>query len=610
MAFSAKTRADSLYSLKHTDLDLLIVGGGITGAGVAIQSAASGLKTGLIEMQDFAGGTSSRSTKLVHGGIRYLKQFDVGVVSDTVQERAVVQGIAPHIPKPFPMLLPIYNEPGTTFDMFSLKIAMDLYDRLAGVNGSQYENYTITPSEVLQREPNLQSTGLLGAGVYLDYVNNDARLVIENIKEAAHRGALAVSRVQAVGILHDSKGKVVGVRVKDLLTDEEFDIKAKIVINTTGPWSAKFRDLDKNKDNKSPDIRPTKGVHLVVDGKRLPVPQPTYIDSGYGDGRMTFLVPREGKTYFGTTDTDYTGDYAHPKVEKKDVEYLLGVVNHRYPTAKITIKDIQSSWAGIRPLLAANGSSDYNGGTSNTGKVSDASFKALIEAVKKYEDKKATRADVEKAISKLKTASAEASLSPSQVSRGSDLYEAPDGMITLSGGKITDYRKMAAGAMALIKKNLKDDFKVSSLDIDSKKLQVSGGHFDPKNVPATIEFYTRIAKDAGLSENEASDLANRYGDNTGRVVTYAPDGPAEGLSLAETMSLRYSINEEMALTPVDYLLRRTNAILFHSENVDKIKEPIVKEMGKILGWNKTEEKKALKEVEDVLSEARLDYLKK
>ncbi len=155
--FSNKTRQDSIQKMQQEELDLLIIGGGITGAGVAVQSAASGIKTGLIEMQDFAEGTSSRSTKLVHGGIRYLKTFDVEVVADTVGERAVVQSIAPHIPKPDPMLLPIYEGEGaTTFNMFSVKVAMDLYDKLANVTGTKYENYTLTPEEVLEREPFLK----------------------------------------------------------------------------------------------------------------------------------------------------------------------------------------------------------------------------------------------------------------------------------------------------------------------------------------------------------------------------------------------------------------------------------------------------------------------
>lgn len=191
MTFSKKTRQEAIKNLKDKQLDVLIIGGGITGAGLAVQATASGMSTALLEMQDFAEGTSSRSTKLVHGGIRYLKNFDVEVVSDTVTERAVVQGVAPHIPKPDPMLLPIYNDEGpTTFDMFSVKVAMDLYDRLAGVANTPFANYTISPEEVLRREPLLKKEGLQGAGVYLDFRNNDARLVIDNIKKASQDGAI------------------------------------------------------------------------------------------------------------------------------------------------------------------------------------------------------------------------------------------------------------------------------------------------------------------------------------------------------------------------------------------------------------------------------------
>jgi len=201
MAFSLKTRAESISKMKSETLDLLIIGGGITGAGVALQACACKMKTGLIEMQDFAEGTSSRSTKLIHGGIRYLKNFDVDVVSDTVKERAVVQRIAPHIPKATPMLLPIYEESKATFNLFSLKVAMDLYDRLANVIGTKFQNYLLTKEEVLSREPHLNPNGLLGGGVYLDFSNNDARLVIENIKQAAKDGGYLVSRVKAIGFL-------------------------------------------------------------------------------------------------------------------------------------------------------------------------------------------------------------------------------------------------------------------------------------------------------------------------------------------------------------------------------------------------------------------------
>ncbi|AXN36165.1 type 1 glycerol-3-phosphate oxidase [Latilactobacillus curvatus] len=608
MTFSLEGRQQVINNLKNEQLDLLVIGGGITGAGVAIQAAASGIKTGLIEMQDFAEGTSSRSTKLVHGGIRYLKTFDVGVVADTVSERAVVQGIAPHIPRPTPMLLPIYDEPEATYDMFSVKIAMDLYDKLAGVTGTQYANYTIDRKEVLQREPGLKSDRLMGAGVYLDFVNNDARLVIENIKEADELGASIASHVKAVGMTYDANGRVNGLKAHDELTDETFDIHAKLVINTAGPWVDKVNAL--NTEVKAQEtLRPTKGIHLVVDSSRLSVPQPTYFDSGLHDGRMIFVVPREGKTYFGTTDTDYTGDFKHPRVEQADVDYLLKAINNRYPSVNIALNDIEASWAGLRPLISNNGSSDYNGGGANSGKVSEESFNNLIKTVDDYENKTAARADVEKAISQLRTAHAEESVNPSQVSRGSDLKVAENGLITLSGGKITDYRKMAAGALELIRDILKKDFNETVREIDSKKLQVSGGHFDPNNVDDTLKFYAKVAMNKGIDEEDAIDLANRFGSNVSRVVSYADQGAAEGLNLKETISLRYSVNEEMTLTPVDYLLRRTNFILFHNDQLAAIKQPVVDEMARLLNWDDAEKARQIELLDSAIAEAQLDYLK-
>ena len=471
--FSRGTRQESIEKMQHEKLDLLIIGGGITGAGVALQAAASGIKTGLIEMQDFAEGTSSRSTKLVHGGIRYLKTFDVEVVADTVGERAVVQGIAPHIPKPDPMLLPIYEDEGaTTFNMFSVKVAMDLYDKLANVTGTKYENYTLTPEEVLEREPFLKKEGLKGAGVYLDFRNNDSRLVIDNIKKAAEDGAYLVSKMKAIGFLYEGD-QIVGVKARDLLTDQVVEIHAKIVINTSGPWVDKIRNLN-FKRAVSPKMRPTKGVHLVVDAKKLPVPQPTYFDTGKQDGRMVFAIPRENKTYFGTTDTDYQGDYTDPKVTQEDVDYLLDVINHRYPDANITLADIESSWAGLRPLLIGNSGSDYNGG--DNGSISDKSFSKVVDTVTEYKENKASRLEVEDVLNHLENSRDEKA--PSSISRGSSLERESDGLVTLSGGKITDYRKMAEGALKLIRQLLKDDYRMSVKEIDSKHYPVSGGDFD------------------------------------------------------------------------------------------------------------------------------------
>ncbi|EMF0050450.1 type 1 glycerol-3-phosphate oxidase [Enterococcus hirae] len=603
--FSRGTRQESIEKMQHEKLDLLIIGGGITGAGVALQAAASGIKTGLIEMQDFAEGTSSRSTKLVHGGIRYLKTFDVEVVADTVGERAVVQGIAPHIPKPDPMLLPIYEDEGaTTFNMFSVKVAMDLYDKLANVTGTKYENYTLTPEEVLEREPFLKKEGLKGAGVYLDFRNNDSRLVIDNIKKAAEDGAYLVSKMKAIGFLYEGD-QIVGVKARDLLTDQVVEIHAKIVINTSGPWVDKIRNLN-FKRAVSPKMRPTKGVHLVVDAKKLPVPQPTYFDTGKQDGRMVFAIPRENKTYFGTTDTDYQGDYTDPKVTQEDVDYLLDVINHRYPDANITLADIESSWAGLRPLLIGNSGSDYNGG--DNGSISDKSFSKVIDTVTEYKENKASRLEVEDVLNHLENSRDEKA--PSSISRGSSLERESDGLVTLSGGKITDYRKMAEGALKLIRQLLKDDYRMSVKEIDSKHYPVSGGDFDPTKLEETVEELTKIGVESGLAEADAKYIADFYGTNAKKIFALAKEmTPYEGLSLAESARLRYGLEEEMVLAPGDYLIRRTNHLLFERDQLDAIKQPIIDAIASYFAWSAEEKKRQEAHLEELIAESDLRELK-
>ena len=603
--FSRGTRQESIEKMQHEKLDLLIIGGGITGAGVALQAAASGIKTGLIEMQDFAEGTSSRSTKLVHGGIRYLKTFDVEVVADTVGERAVVQGIAPHIPKPDPMLLPIYEDEGaTTFNMFSVKVAMDLYDKLANVTGTKYENYTLTPEEVLEREPFLKKEGLKGAGVYLDFRNNDSRLVIDNIKKAAEDGAYLVSKMKAIGFLYEGD-QIVGVKARDLLTDQVVEIHAKIVINTSGPWVDKIRNLN-FKRAVSPKMRPTKGVHLVVDAKKLPVPQPTYFDTGKQDGRMVFAIPRENKTYFGTTDTDYQGDYTDPKVTQEDVDYLLDVINHRYPDANITLADIESSWAGLRPLLIGNSGSDYNGG--DNGSISDKSFSKVVDTVTEYKENKASRLEVEDVLNHLENSRDEKA--PSSISRGSSLERESDGLVTLSGGKITDYRKMAEGALKLIRQLLKDDYRMSVKEIDSKHYPVSGGDFDPTKLEETVEELTKIGVESGLAEADAKYIADFYGTNAKKIFALAKEmTPYEGLSLAESARLRYGLEEEMVLEPGDYLIRRTNHLLFERDQLDAIKQPIIDAIASYFAWSAEEKKRQEAHLEELIAESDLRELK-
>ena len=605
MRFSKETRQRAIEKLQDRTLDLLVIGGGITGAGVALQSAASGLETGLVEMQDFAEGTSSRSTKLVHGGIRYLKQFDVEVVSDTVKERAVVQQIAPHIPKADRMLLPVYDEPGSTFSQFRLKVAMDLYDLLAGVTGTPLANKELTKEEVLERAPQLKQEGLLGGGEYLDYRNNDARLVIENIKRANQDGALVASRVKAVGYLKDEKGKVIGVKAEDVLTGNHFEIKARIVINTTGPWSDVVRNLD-NDEQQIQQMRPTKGVHLVIDNSKIKVPNATYFDTGLGDGRMVFVIPRENKTYFGTTDTDYRGDLKHPIVTQEDVDYLLGIVNNRFPDVNITLDDIESSWAGLRPLISGNNASDYNGG--DNGSISEESFDNLISTVSRYLNKEANRDDVTESILAIESNTSEKN--PSSISRGSSLDIDDNGLVTLAGGKITDYRKMAEGAMRKIIEILAEQHSRHYRLINSKTYPVSGGELNPANVESELETFAQLGVKRGLDIADARYIANVFGSNAPRVFNLANElEAAEGLTIRDTLVLHYTMREEAVLTPVDYFLRRTNHLLFMRETMDQLIQPIANEMAKYLGWSEEEQAAHLAELDRVLAESDLRELK-
>ncbi|MGT2807886.1 type 1 glycerol-3-phosphate oxidase [Streptococcus iniae] len=608
MEFSKETRRLALQKMQERTLDLLIIGGGITGAGVALQAAASGLDTGLIEMQDFAEGTSSRSTKLVHGGLRYLKQFDVEVVSDTVSERAVVQRIAPHIPKPDPMLLPVYDEPGSTFNMFRLKVAMDLYDLLAGVSQTDLANKVLSKEDVLARQPDLQKEGLLGGGVYLDFRNNDARLVIENIKRANQDGALLASHVKAEDFLLDDQGKVCGVKARDLITNQEILIKARLVINTTGPWSDDIRNFAKT-GNKIQQLRPTKGVHLVVDRQKLNVSQPVYVDTGLNDGRMVFVLPREEKTYFGTTDTDYTGDLKNPKVTQEDVDYLLDIVNRRFPEANLSIDDIESSWAGLRPLLSGNSASDYNGG--NSGKLSDESFTHLITTVESYLNHKESRETVEHAIKAVESSTSEKELDPSAVSRGSSFECDDNGLFTLAGGKITDYRKMAEGALDILIKVLNDKYDKQFKLINSTTYPVSGGEINPANVDSELEAYAQLGALNGLTMDEARYLANLYGSNAPKVFALTRQiTAAKGLTLCETLSLHYAMDYEMALRPTDFFLRRTNHMLFKRTQMDQLIEPVIAEMAKHLSWTEEEKAAYTEELVQNLKDNDLEELKR
>ncbi|GMA57268.1 hypothetical protein GCM10025858_17710 [Alicyclobacillus sacchari] len=346
-AFSFRNRQDIKRSLASEKLDVLIIGGGITGAGILLDARARGLNAAVVEMQDFAAGTSNRSTKLVHGGLRYLKQFEVGLVAEVGKERAIVYENGPHITTPVWMLLPIIE--GGTYGRLATSFGIYVYDKLAGVKRSERRKM-LSVDEALAKEPLLRREGLKGAGYYVEYRTDDARLTLEILKAAVDRGAKALNYAKVTKLLYH-EGRVVGASIEDVLTGDTLDVYAEKVVNATGPWVDELRDMDGSKQGKT--LHHTKGVHIVVDGGRFPLRNSVYFD--VPDGRMIFAIPREGKTYIGTTDTNYHGDLKNPRVTQEDRDYLTACVNAMFPSVRLTDADIESSWAGVRPLIHEEG---------------------------------------------------------------------------------------------------------------------------------------------------------------------------------------------------------------------------------------------------------------
>lgn len=528
--FSVFERESALKKMAGEQLDLLVIGGGITGAGIALDAAAKGLKIGLIEMQDFAGGTSSRSTKLVHGGLRYLKQFEIGVVAEVGKERAIVYENGPHVTTPEWMLLPLYA--GGTFGPLSTSIGLRVYDFLAGVKKGERRSM-LTAEQTLAKEPLLKQESLKGGGYYVEYRTDDARLTIEVMKKAHELGALAVNYAKAEQLLYDNNHKLIGVQVRDLISNTTYELYATKIVNAAGPWVDTIRELDGSKKGKT--LRLTKGVHLVFDQSRFPLRQAVYFD--IPDGRMAFAIPREGKTYFGTTDTNYTGDTENPLVTAEDRSYLLTAANNIFPSLRLTDHDIESSWAGLRPLIHEEGKS------------------------------------------------------PSEISRKDEIFVSDSGLISIAGGKLTGYRKMAENVVnKMLEIVAKEGKPMQVSNVSTATIPISGGEFGgSSNMAAYMDMKIAEGLLHGLSKQDASVLVHRYGTNVDTVYSLAEDAIAWGkgyqLSAVQSIMLKYSLLHEMTVRPDDYFIRRTGNMFFRIEEVETWKEPVLQAMAAELSWS-------------------------
>ncbi|WP_246945053.1 glycerol-3-phosphate dehydrogenase/oxidase [Bacillus pinisoli] len=545
MIFSNLNRSEIKEKIQSEALDLLVIGGGITGAGIALDAIMRGLKVAVVDMQDFAAGTSSRSTKLVHGGLRYLKQLEIGVVAEVGKERAIVYENGPHVTTPEWMMLPFYK--GGTFGPFTTNIGLLVYDFLAGVKKSERRKM-FKPEVAMEREPLLKREGLKGAGYYVEYKTDDARLTLEVMKKAVEQGAYALNYMKVSELVYEN-GKVVGVKVEDL-TDGSFqEVSAKKIVNAAGPWVDTLREIDQSKKGKT--LQLTKGIHLVFDGKRFPLKQAIYFDTP--DNRMVFAIPREGKTYVGTTDTVYKGDIAHPKMTVADRDYVLESINFMFPEVKIKAEDVESSWAGLRPLI--------------------------------HEDGK----------------------SPSEISRKDEIFVSNSGLISIAGGKLTGYRKMAESVIDLVIKQLHEEEGKQYPHSQTKHLPMSGGDVGgSKGFKTFLRHQTKVGMEIGLTEEVAHQLVYRYGSNVETVfnnfLTGKEKAKAENLDPVVYATLRYAIDHELIYKPVDFFIRRTGALFFAIDWVREHMESVMTCMKKEFAWSDEQEKEYREELQDLVYE--------
>ncbi|KIL36002.1 glycerol-3-phosphate dehydrogenase [Cohnella kolymensis] len=525
-SFSAATRNERLQQMAKQTFDLIVIGGGITGAGIALDAQTRGMTTALFEMQDFASGTSSRSTKLVHGGLRYLKQLEVRVVAEVGKERAIVYENGPHVTTPIRMLLPIYK--GGTFGRFSTSIGLAVYDFLAGVKKEERRKM-LSPEQTLDQEPLLKREGLLASGNYVEYRTDDARLTVEVMKKAAEHGVAAVNYAQVTGFIYEH-GRIAGVTVEERMSGEVYQIHAATVVNAAGPWVDTLREKDESKHGKT--LHLTKGVHLVFDGERFPLRQAVYFDTP--DRRMVFAIPRDGKTYVGTTDTNYNGDKANPRMTEEDRRYLLDAVNPLFPELKLTAEDVESSWAGLRPLIHEEGKD------------------------------------------------------PSEISRKDEIFRSDAGLISIAGGKLTGYRKMAETVVDRVAEELAKQGTRFGGSI-TRSLPISGGEVNGSAAyPAFVRECTAQGVRAGLNEAAAARLAHRYGTNAGkileRVTRNTDEAESYGMPVELYAELLYAMDEEMAATPADFFIRRTGALFFDIQKVSRWREAVIRVMSDKLNW--------------------------
>lgn len=483
--------------------DVLIVGGGITGASVARDAALRGLSTVLVDRDDVASGTSSRSSKLIHGGLRYLQTRQFALVHESVREREVMLRLAPHLAELRPFLYLLYR--GYPEGRALLATGLTVYDAFSRAPLRRWHRM-LGRSAVLAREPHLNPDGLTGAGLYRDALTDDARLVVDVLESAARAGALLANHRAVTGLVRE-RGRVAGAEVTDRITGEQTVIRARTVVNATGPWVDDVLGMERGLERPptTPTLRPTKGVHLVLRTADFPLHTAVFLRSP-ADGRVVWPTPSmDGRhVYIGTTDTAFHGSPSDVVADERDVDYLLEVANHTLPDARVGPEHVVATWAGLRPIVAPPP------GTSN----SDASREHVVA-------------------------------------------EGPGGLITVAGGKLTTARIMGRQIVERVVDQLRRHHGIRSVPPSTTgDVPIAGG--DPGD-----RFRAERAV-ADVPPDLARRWLGRYGGNADRVTAAGSHDVIAGTDLTDA-EIRHAVDDEMAMTVADVLVRRTGSFFWSAD---------------------------------------------
>jgi glycerol-3-phosphate dehydrogenase len=548
---SSFSRAANLEQLRGGTFDVLVVGGGITGAGVALDAASRGLTTALVEKADFASGTSSKSSKLVHGGIRYLQQREFRLVYENLAERQRLLENAPHLVSPLPFLIPLFGQSGVVSKTVarSYSTALWLYDLTGGFRiGKRHRK--VTRREALAHFPLLETDRLVAGFLYYDARVDDARLTLTLLRTAVDGfGAAAANYAPVVGFVRDDAGAVIGALVRDLEDPgaAPFEVRARAVVNATGVWTDEVRALGEKGATAS--LRPAKGVHVTIPASRFPADIAAVIPVRK-DRRSIFVVPwpEVDLVYLGTTDTDYQGDLDQPRCNEEDVDYLLGAAN-AVSNARLTRADVTGVWAGLRPLLSPEGGHRMSKRTAD-------------------------------------------------LSRRHKVWRDGDGVVTVTGGKLTTYRKMAEDTVDLVVKSLGEPRRRCI----TKNLALEGS---PGLDPTTKGPDN---KRRATASEQRSHLGGRFGTRAPVVLALADDRPellepiVTGLPYIGAEVL-YAVRDEMALHVGDVLARRTRAAIQDARASANTASRVAQLMSDALGWDEARERA---EISDFLTEVAQD----